>query len=118
METSLTYLNTGDKMKTNETAVTLRDLTLVRGEVGASLMAVIGAFRLITHVLNGGFLGCNAEHYALGIVDKDGKVLQSGWDIFKDEEIEQAFKLALLAVPDLWELAEDNFHKEEDMEDY
>jgi hypothetical protein len=95
-------------MKTHKT-VTLRDLTILTGEVYASPMAIIGAYRLIDHVFSGGFLGCNAPHYALGIVDEHGKVLKSGWDLFSDEEIEQAYKLALAAVPDLWELAEDNF---------
>jgi hypothetical protein len=84
-------------------------LNKIRLDNNFSPLAAILAERVIMHVQAGGFLGANAEHYAMGI-ESHGKIVQSGWQ-HNDNDIKQAWRIAQQFFPDLWEKSIDNFNK-------
>jgi hypothetical protein len=85
------------------------ELNKIRLDNGFSPLSALLAERVIMHVQNGGFLGANAEHYAMGI-EAHGRIVQSGWNN-SDKDIKQAWCLAKQFFPDLWEKSVDNFNK-------
>lgn len=73
------------------------------------LMAKLAAWRLVEHVKNGGWLGASWPHYACGIKTESGRIVQSGYDCFSDEQLELAVHLAVEQYPQLWDIAQQNF---------
>lgn len=87
----------------------ISSLNILARESGLPIIAALGAQRILAHVADGGFLGANADHYALGIQGRDGRVAKSGYDCFTEAERSAAFNLAEIAMPSLWDIAENNF---------
>lgn len=88
--------------------IMISSLNALARENGLPMIAALGAQRILAHVTQGGFLGANADHYALGI-QRNGRVVKSGYACFTDAERVAAFYLAEVAAPSLWDEAEMNF---------
>ena len=81
------------------------------------LMAKLAAQRIVAHVKNGGWLGASWPHYACGIKTESGRIAQSGYDCFTDEQLELAISIAAEQYPELWDIAQQNFTYESEEQD-
>ncbi len=80
-------------------------------EAGYSLMTAQAALRVLRHVETGGFLGANADQYAMGVLAQDGTILKSGYECFDEGVRKDAYALAAEVWPDIWAVAEENFRQ-------
>jgi hypothetical protein len=89
--------------------ITLANLNKMARDSGFSLLAAVAAQRVLEHVKKGGWLGANADHYAMGIKSADDKIAVSGFSCFTDDQRREGFILAELVNPALWNEAAENF---------
>ncbi|WP_347990244.1 hypothetical protein [Methylomonas sp. AM2-LC] len=76
---------------------------------GFHLMSAIAAQRVIEHVQDGGFIGVNADHYAMALLDATGKVTKSGYEIFTNQQRSEAYQIAEEFWPEIYEQSKVNF---------